>query len=111
MAEPYRRLCQLNDIPDNDAKGFELDGRPLVAARKGERVYVYDNSCPHRGIRLEWMPDQFMDTEGVFIQCATHGALFNVDDGMCIAGPCSGTPLTGWETEIADGEVKVRPFE
>ena len=111
MAESYRLLCPLNELPDGDARGFEFEGHPLVVLRKGEQVFVYENACPHRGIRLEWMPDQFMDTEGVFIQCATHGALFNVDDGMCIAGPCSGTPLTGWETEIADGEVKVRPFE
>jgi len=28
------------------------------------------------------------------IQCATHGALFLIESGECIAGPCAGQSLT-----------------
>jgi len=109
MTTEFTLLCALDDIPDNDAKGFQLDGSALVAARKGEQVFVYENSCPHRGIRLEWVPDQFMDVENVFIQCSTHGALFNVSDGMCVSGPCIGVPLTAWASEVRDQQVWVKP--
>jgi nitrite reductase/ring-hydroxylating ferredoxin subunit len=44
-------------------------------------------------VTLNWMPDQFLDLEGRYIQCATHGALFRFEDGLCLAGPCPGKRL------------------
>jgi nitrite reductase/ring-hydroxylating ferredoxin subunit len=54
---------------------------------------------------LEWQPNQFLDYEKQFIQCATHGALFGIDDGICIAGPCPGEQLEALPVEVRDGEV------
>ncbi|WP_148053418.1 Rieske 2Fe-2S domain-containing protein, partial [Pseudomonas fluorescens] len=50
--------------------------------------------CPHRGVGLEWHHDQFLDPSNSLIQCATHGALFLIEDGECVAGPCVGQALT-----------------
>ncbi len=86
-------LCQQDDIPDGGAKGFMLQGTAIFAVRQFGAVYVYRNRCPHLGIELEWMPDQFLDSEGALIQCATHGALFTIDTGICVAGPCAGDAL------------------
>jgi nitrite reductase/ring-hydroxylating ferredoxin subunit len=94
-------LCNTCDIPPQSARGFTLDGRALVAVHHNERFYVYENRCPHRGVELEWQPDQFFDFEGNFIQCATHGALFKIDTGECIAGPCNGQALT----QVAFSEI------
>ncbi|MDO6515235.1 MULTISPECIES: Rieske (2Fe-2S) protein [Neptuniibacter] len=82
------KLCSYSDIPEGDAKGFEIQGKKLVALNYRNEIYIYENSCPHRSIPLEWQPDQFLDYEKTFIQCATHGALFKIDTGECIAGPC-----------------------
>ncbi len=86
-------LCDSNTLADNSSRGFEVDGRPLLAVRREGRVYVYQNRCPHRGITLEWQPDQFLDPSASLIQCATHGALFLVESGECVAGPCAGESL------------------
>jgi nitrite reductase/ring-hydroxylating ferredoxin subunit len=82
------KLCTLNEIPTAGAKGFSLGGKNLVALNFRGAFYIYENSCPHRSIPLEWQPDQFLDYEKTFIQCATHGALFKIDTGECISGPC-----------------------
>ena len=82
------KLCLYSDIPEGGAKGFEINGKKIVACNYRENIYIYENSCPHRSIPLEWQPDQFLDYEKTFIQCATHGALFKIDTGVCIAGPC-----------------------
>src|SRR5471032_1046837 len=87
-------LCDSNTLADISSRGFEVDGRPLLAVRREGRVYVYQNRCPHRGIPLEWQPDQFLDPSASLIQCATHGALFLVESGECVAGPCAGQSLT-----------------
>ncbi|GGC00226.1 MFS transporter [Marinobacterium zhoushanense] len=100
-------LCLLNDLPDGEGRGFDIDHHALLAIRRGDRVYVYRNNCPHRGIRLEWQPDQFLDYEKQYIQCATHGALFTIEQGECIAGPCPGELLAAIRCEVDEGRVMI----
>lgn len=109
-------VCRLEDVPDGDARGFELDdghdgeeGRPLrlIVVRQGEHALVYVNRCPHRGTPLDWMPDRFLDAEGRHLICATHGALFRVEDGLCMAGPCAGDALVRVAAWVVDGEVRL----
>ncbi|MEL7560368.1 Rieske (2Fe-2S) protein [Stutzerimonas chloritidismutans] len=87
------RLCETAEVTEGQSKGFERDGQRLLAIRKDGTLYVYKNRCPHRGIPLEWLPDEFLDSSGSLIQCATHGALFLIDSGECVAGPCAGQAL------------------
>ena len=55
---------------------------------------------------LDWVPDRFMSEDGSYIMCATHGALFEIEDGDCIAGPCAGDRLTDVPVTVApDGRV------
>ena len=65
----------------------------LMAVRQGERCIVYVNSCPHIGTPLDWTPDRFLSADGRRIVCATHGAEFQIADGLCIRGPCHGDRL------------------
>jgi len=105
-------LCRLDDVPDGDARGFEIedeDGRRLglIVVREGAHAIVYRNSCPHRGTPLDWRPDRFFDTAGEHLVCATHGALFRPDDGFCVAGPCLGESLERIAAWVVDGEVRL----
>jgi len=77
----------------------------ILVVRQGNRVYGYLNSCPHTGASLDWMPGQFLDRHREFIQCATHGALFRLVDGLCVYGPCAGEYLTAVATAVVDGDV------
>lgn len=103
------RLCSLEDIPEAGSKGFNLNGRKLFAVKQQGKVYLYQNSCPHLGIPLEWVEDQFLDSSGSMIQCANHGALFVIKTGKCVAGPCSGRALTPIEFSIDVGDIFIAP--
>lgn len=87
-------LCKGSDVPEGQSRGLELAGVQLLAVRRAGQVFIYENRCPHRGVALEWLPDQFLDSSASLIQCATHGALFLIEDGECVAGPCEGKSLT-----------------
>lgn len=105
-----RTLCRLDDIPDGGAKGFgPPDGgfTGLFAVRRGERVYVYVNSCPHIGVPLDWAPDRFLTNDGSRIICATHGAEFGIADGVCLRGPCLGDRLEQVMIQVKDGMILV----
>ncbi len=87
-------LCSSDALASDSSLGFDIDGCKLLVVRRGGVAYFYINRCPHRGIPLEWQPDQFLDSSASLIQCATHGALFLIESGECIAGPCAGRSLT-----------------
>ena len=99
------RLCALADIPEEGSKGFQLSGRKLFAVKKLGKVYLYQNACPHLGIALEWVEDQFLDSSRSMIQCANHGALFVIESGKCVSGPCSGQRLVPMAYELRDDAV------
>ena len=92
-------LCAGSDLAEGGSRGFVIEGKKLFAVRRGGQAYVYLNRCPHRGVGLEWQPDQFLDPSNSLIQCATHGALFLIEDGECVAGPCAGQSLTAIECQ------------
>ena len=107
-------LCDLTDIADGGSKGFEISvGNSqfeLFVARKGNYVYAYENSCPHTGGPLDWTPDQFIDNESGHILCATHGALFRVETGQCLAGPCNGDWLRALSVSLDGSKIFLEPF-
>jgi nitrite reductase/ring-hydroxylating ferredoxin subunit len=102
-------LCRLQDLTDPGSRGINLDTRhgtlEIFLVRKGNELYGYINHCPHTGVNLDWIPDQFLDPSGGFIQCATHGALFSIQEGVCLRGPCVGDRLISIELQIEQGEV------
>lgn len=104
-------LCRLGDLENPGSKGFVITtegaAEPVsgFVVRKGGQVYAYRNTCPHTGAPLEWMPDQFLDLANSFIQCSLHGALFVIEDGRCLRGPCVGDHLQPLPVELRQGEV------
>lgn len=105
-------LCPTDAISDPGSKAFEVKhGRKsvqLFVVHKDGAFSAYINSCPHTGINLEWQQDQFLDMDNMFIQCSTHDALFEIDSGLCIAGPCVGDTLQTVELIIEDGQLAVQ---
>nr|WP_288356654.1 Rieske (2Fe-2S) protein [uncultured Pseudomonas sp.] len=97
------RLCAPDELPEAQSRGFRVEDMQLFAVRKGGEVFVYRNRCPHRGVPLEWQADQFLDPSASLIQCARHGALFLIESGECVAGPCEGKTLRPIDSR-EDGE-------
>lgn len=102
------RLCHLNDIAPGNTLDFRLETtggtRLIFVVNYQGHYYAYVNSCPHTGASLEWEPNRFLDATGTLLQCSTHGALFRIEDGLCIHGPCLNRSLTRVET-INDGQA------
>ena len=49
--------------------------------------------------------DDFLDRERRHLVCATHGAIFRIEDGVCLAGPCQGDQLEPWPVALREGAV------
>lgn len=102
-------LCPLPALIAARTKGFDLTlgGEPvaLLLAYRDGAVHAYRNVCPHVGTPLNWLPDQFLDSEERYLQCATHGALFRIEDGYCEYGPCAGESLQVEAVCVRDGAI------
>ncbi|MBB5189303.1 nitrite reductase/ring-hydroxylating ferredoxin subunit [Silvimonas terrae] len=67
--------------------------REAFAVRFGGKVYAYLNSCAHIPIELDYQPGDFFDLSHNFLVCATHGAYYAPESGLCLGGPCPGRRL------------------
>lgn len=100
-------LCNIADIPTDGCKGFDHDDESLFVVERDGQYYGYRNRCPHLGVELNWLEDQFLDLDGALIQCATHGALFIIENGECVAGPCQGQALEAIPLTCRDGALYI----
>jgi nitrite reductase/ring-hydroxylating ferredoxin subunit len=103
------RLCALADIADPGSKGFLFRFGDYLflgfVVRLGNEVLGYIDRCPHTGLPLAPVPDRYLTRESDLILCGSHGALFRIGDGMCVAGPCLGRPLWRWPVRVEGEDV------
>ena len=102
-------LCNAADIPEGACKGFSLTSdkrlQDIFIVHRNNQFYAYKNSCPHTGSRLNWQDDVFLDYEEKSIQCSLHGALFEIETGRCIWGPCLNQALEKVDISIRENKI------
>ena len=102
-------LCELSELDDPSSKGFtvSINGHDieLFLVHKEGKIRAYLNRCPHTGGTLDWNPDQFLDEDNEFIICANHAALFEIANGLCVAGPCVNQRLQPVNACVEEGVV------
>lgn len=112
-ARAWLDVCASGDLVDGgdgvrfdwvDARG---DVRAAFVVRHRGRVQGFINRCPHRFAELDWLPGRFFDDAGLYLVCSMHGALFEADTGVCVAGPCAGDGLEPLASEEHEGRVRV----
>jgi nitrite reductase/ring-hydroxylating ferredoxin subunit len=107
MAEEH--ICAADDIGEMEARGYvgRVDGmqRNIFAVRQGGALQLYLNKCPHAGALLDHIKGQFFTPDGGFLRCGMHGAIFRIETGECIDGPCEGAKLTPLAFEERAGEI------
>ncbi len=92
-------LCKSNELKE---KGpglrflVKINGevRPAFVLRFSDKPWAYLNECAHQTMELDLQRGLFFDRSGQYIICATHGALYSPDKGLCISGRCDGRSLT-----------------
>ena len=105
-----RLICASGELAEaGDGVRFELEWEgettPAFAIRHGGRVHAYVNRCAHIAMELDWKQGKFFDTDGEYLICSTHGALYAPESGACRGGPCRGAKLVGLNVFEADGNV------
>ncbi|MEM8682078.1 MAG: Rieske (2Fe-2S) protein [Pseudomonadota bacterium] len=104
-------VSAVDDIDNPGCVEFRIGGGDWpfkgFVVRRGDQVYAYQNFCVHAGHPLNWSENRFLTPNKDAIICASHGAMFEIDSGLCVAGPCLGKSLRPVAVEVTDGEVFV----
>lgn len=104
------KLCHLDAVLPGTSLGFSL-GRfgndDFFLVNKSGKIFGYRNSCPHwPGSTMPHKRHQYLDDSASLIVCSGHGARFDIESGICVAGPCIGEYLTAVNINIgADGNI------
>ncbi len=110
-AEEQVVVGRLDDLDDPGCREFHIGEGDWpfkgFVVRRGHKVFAYQNFCVHVGHPLNWQPDRFLTQDGQKIICASHGAIYEIDSGVCVAGPCPGRTLRAVAVDIIDGEIVV----
>ena len=102
-------LGPLDAIPDGTARNYVLQLRGgrfhgFVVRRENE-AYGYVDRCPHMSLPLAQELDRYLTPRGDLIACSWHSAVFAIDTGMCVGGPCVGRQLTPWPVVVVDDAI------
>ncbi|WP_448661490.1 Rieske (2Fe-2S) protein [Sphingomonas sp. CJ20] len=103
------QLGPLTLIAEGAARNFVLGlkaGRfHGFVVRRGDAVFGYVDRCAHMPVPLAQTLDRYLTDDGSLIQCSWHGALYRVEDGVCVGGPCVGARLKPWPVTVRDGMI------
>jgi nitrite reductase/ring-hydroxylating ferredoxin subunit len=113
-AEPgWARLCEGAGLAERGAGvRFEIERRgaamPAFVLRIDGQPKAWLNQCAHVPVELDWTPGRFLDDTGTVIVCATHGAVYDASDGVCMGGPCRGKSLQAVPCRERSGGIEVQ---
>lgn len=110
MAEGERLICAGTDLIDGGPgvrfqAAWHGQTEPAFVIRYWGRAYAYLNRCGHVPIEIDWQAGQFFDHSGLYLACATHGALYAPDSGRCLLGRCNGNGLVSLQVTERDGNI------
>lgn len=80
-------------LPEGEARSVKVANQDFLITKQQGQVVAYRNLCPHQKKTLTRPDTSPLDDQGDYIQCGHHGALFSLQDGHCITGPCHGSQL------------------
>jgi nitrite reductase/ring-hydroxylating ferredoxin subunit len=90
-------IATVGELAPGETKKFLLrcEGReiPGFLLNYDGALHAYVNRCRHVPMELDWVENQFFTSDGLFVQCATHGAYYEPETGACVAGPPCGRAL------------------
>lgn len=111
MSEAEVAVGLLSDIDDPGCREFTIGAGDWpfkgFIVRKGNSVYAYQNYCMHVGHPLNWLPDGFLTEDQNLIICASHGAQYEIETGLCVSAPCRGKSLRKVDCDVRDGTIFV----
>lgn len=97
----WLNVAPTDDVPPGERLVFEVGRTWIVLFNVGGQFYAVEDECTH---------EEFPLSEGVLtdysIECAKHGACFDIRDGRVLAPPAF-LPVKTFPVRVEDGQIQV----
>jgi len=98
------RLCAVADLPEGEARVFEVGDFRLAAARSGTTIFVLEDRCSHDDGELG--EGRLILNGNAEIECPRHGARFDMATGAQTRMPAV-SPIESFPVRVDGDDVYV----
>lgn len=106
LTEAWVPIGPASQVVEGEAKGFAVrdqSGPKVILARRNGLLRAYLDACPHYGgTPMAWRTNAYLSGDGQHLCCHSHNALFDIETGACVLGPCLGQSLTAVDIRVDD---------
>lgn len=100
---PLERVCSVQDVPDGEARSFDLGSVRIALAHIGDAFYAIGDRCTHQDVSLA---EGELHADSCELECPKHGSCFSLETGIPNSLPATKAVLT-YVVRIDDGAVYV----
>ena len=97
----WTKVARADEIPEGEARTFQIDGDPIAVCNVGGTLFAIEDLCTH-----DDGPLGEGTLDGHCIECPRHGARFDVRTGAAVRMPAV-APVGTFPVKIENGEVFV----
>jgi 3-phenylpropionate/trans-cinnamate dioxygenase ferredoxin subunit len=99
MADQFHKVANVGDVPEGQARVFEIGGRRLAVCKVDGELFAIDDICTHDGGPLG--EGELDDHQ---IECPRHGARFDIRTGKAICLPAV-VGVKSYPIEVRNNEI------
>ena len=99
----FVKLATIHDIPEDEARAFEYDGRRIAIYHVGGQFYATTDVCSHAYAELS---EGFLDGDDCTIECPLHGSRFDIRTGAVLSLPAY-EPIAVYPVRVEGEDVLV----
>lgn len=97
----WRKVGTVDDVSDDTPLSVVVGDVEVGIYRVNAKLYAIEDVCPHQYALLT---QGFV--EGVHVECALHGAVFDITTGRCLKEP-GGRDLRTYAVRENDGDIEI----
>jgi 3-phenylpropionate/trans-cinnamate dioxygenase ferredoxin subunit len=98
------RLAATSDIPEGEARRFEVDGHHVAVANLGGGDFrALDAICSHQHA---WLDEGEVDMDFETIECPKHGSTFDLESGRPRSLPAT-MPVAAHRVKVEGDDILV----
>ena len=100
----FEAAARVDELPNGTLLGVTVRGEPICLINANDEIFAISDVCTH----AEFPMHEGFVTTGCRIECAWHGATFDLRNGSVIRPPAD-EPLPTYEVRVRDGVIEVGP--
>jgi len=103
------KVCTTSEVPDGEARAFEVNGKLISIANLGpeEGFRAIDDVCSHEE---SYLHEGEVDTDFDTIECPKHGSVFDLNTGKPRSLPAT-IPLPVYPVKVEGDDILIEVEE